>query len=100
MRLKPFGRFPHSGVRAELEAVIREVGTFGRFEFGSSGDGEVTTRNGQITAYVRKYRKGDKEWRVHICRPGVTSQPTYPKTQSEVLALLRQEMLREGALPS
>ncbi len=66
MLKEPF-RFEHAGVLRELKALHRRLNAHGGYEFGSSGDGELTIRGPTHTVYARKYRRHDG-WRVSICR--------------------------------
>ena len=70
MLKEPF-RFEHAGVLRELQALHRRLNANGQYEFGSSGDGELTIRGATRTVYARKYRRGDG-WRVSIYRGGQT----------------------------
>ena len=90
--MKDFHRFPHEGVRHELEVVMAAFSGSPRYSFGSSGDGELTIRGPEATAYVRKYRNGRPGWRVHICPPGIKTQPEYPRERDEVLSMLRRAL--------
>lgn len=66
-QLKPFDRFDHSGVKQYLEMIKVEFEKRG-CESGSSGDGEITIRRDQLTAYVRRYRRprDGNDWRVQF----------------------------------
>jgi len=65
--LKAWDRFVHSGVRDDLGALRRRLHATKRYQFGSSGDGELTIKGETLTAYARKYRIQDG-WRVSLCR--------------------------------
>jgi len=65
--LKAWGRFSHDGVRDALGSLRRRLRRTGRYRFGSSGDGELTIKGAELTAYARKYRVKDG-WRVALCR--------------------------------
>jgi predicted restriction endonuclease len=65
--LKYFDRFPHEGVKTDLQMLMQALRASGEYEFGSSGDGELTARGRNITAYARKYRH-KKGWRLTILR--------------------------------
>jgi len=65
MQLKPPFRFAHTDVRGELRALHAWLDDVGEYEFGSSGDGELTVRARTRTAYIRK-RRGQSGWIVTI----------------------------------
>jgi hypothetical protein len=58
-----FDRFAHGGVLQDLRRLKRRLEEAGGYEFGSSGDGEMTVRCPLVTAYARKYRNRDG-WRL------------------------------------
>ena len=65
--LKQFDRFPHTGVRRDLIRLQEGLQKIGFYEFGSSGEGELTVRAGTVTAYARKYKQKNG-WRLAIYR--------------------------------
>ena len=64
--MKAFNRFTHNGVKAHLERLRSNVAKLGSYEFGSSGEGELTIRSPRATAYARKYRIKNG-WRLTVC---------------------------------
>lgn len=65
--MKNWDRFAHSGVKKHLRALKIALENLGGYQFGSSGEGEITARNNSITAYARKY-KVKNGWRLVICK--------------------------------
>ena len=67
---KDFDRFPHHGVRHHLERLQEEVLKRNpAMSVGTSGDGEITLKFTNATAYARKYRI-KSGWRLEICQDG------------------------------
>jgi hypothetical protein len=63
--LKHFDRFPHAGVRRDLIHLKEGLEKIKLYEFGSSGEGELTVRARTATAYARKYKQKNG-WRLAI----------------------------------
>ena len=64
-QLKDPFRFKHTGVRSDLTMLVKTLKKkkTGIYQFGSSGDGEITVQGSNGSVYVRKYKKGS-EWRL------------------------------------
>ena len=69
--MKKFDRFPHEGVKRYLVEIKHELESDNRYEFGSSGEGEITIRSSNIMYYARKYKRKDG-WRLVICKGSKT----------------------------
>lgn len=67
--MKNFDRFPHEGVKAELLRLKSAMNRIDNFNYGSSGEGEITIQGENITAYARKY-KIKPGWRLVVCKTG------------------------------
>ena len=85
--LKDPDRFPHVGVRDALQGLRRRLSTTGRYQFGSSGEGELTIKGAEQTAYARKYKIRDG-WRVARCRGKDCLEVVHPKSAKEVFAFI------------
>ena len=91
--MKDFDRFPHHGVRHHLERLQEEVLKRNpAMSVGSSGDGEITLKFANATAYARKY--GIKSgWRLEICQDGAKSQTHCPPTICDVIEKLTPHLV-------
>ncbi|MBK7107522.1 MAG: hypothetical protein IPH62_19825 [Ignavibacteriae bacterium] len=58
----PF-RFSHEGVKEHFIKLIGELKKIGFYDFGSSGDGEITVKGNFGSVYIRKIRK-NPNWRL------------------------------------
>lgn len=68
----PF-RFPHEGVREHFIKIIGELKKQGFYDFGSSGDGEITVQGNNGSVYIRKYRN-NSTWRLIYRKNSVVSK--------------------------
>jgi len=89
--MKPFERFAHTGVRSQLETLRDTLKSDDSLEFGSSGEGELTIRGRQFTAYARKYKLEDG-WRLVICEGARELNTTHPDSLKNTVAQIRQVM--------
>jgi hypothetical protein len=91
MKLKQWDRFAHSGVLRDLDQLRRTIEHEVLYEFGSSGDGEITIRalDRSITAYARKFRARDG-WRPAIYRGGRKLEPADLDTLDAVVQGIRR----------
>lgn len=90
--MKAFSRFAHEGVLKDLERLKDTLQERGQYEFGSSGDGELTARRNGVTSYARRYRSGEREWRLEVCSGGESLLRAYPESFEDVIgAILRFE---------
>ena len=71
--LKQWDRFSHVGVKGELQRLRKDLGD--EFEFGSSGEGELTARGRNATAYARKLQ--NSLGRVSEIDPSPARQPIH-----------------------
>ena len=95
--MKDFDRFLHAGVRNDLLRLRDALSaTSPGFEFGSSGDGEITIKGSNATAYARKYRRGTG-WRLAVCRGG-GEDVSYPETTDTVIGELRQVLAADASI--
>jgi len=68
--LGDFNAKEHSGVKEELNKLKKRLETIGNYDFGSSGEGEMTIQWENGSAYAKKYKRKNG-WRVVYCpRPG------------------------------
>ena len=82
--MKDFDRFLHGGVKDELSRLRDVLSTRNpRLQFGSSGDGEITIRGPNATAYARKYRSRNG-WRLALHHDGRRTV-SYPETTRAVI---------------
>ena len=87
--MKDFDRFSHAGVKNELLRLRHALSARSPgVEFGSSGDGEITIKGSNATAYARKYKRGTG-WRLALHRGG-GGNVSYPETTNDVIRELRQ----------
>ena len=85
--MKDFDRFPHAGVKNELLRLRDALSARNpRLRFGSSGDGEITIKGPNATAYARKYRSRDG-WRLALHHDG-RRVVSYPATTEAVIRTL------------
>jgi hypothetical protein len=89
--MKPFERFAHAGVIHYLESIRDSFSRGSDFLFGSSGEGELTIKGSEHTAYVRKYRNRDG-WRVALCRGSVQEELQTFDSTDEVREYLRRKL--------
>lgn len=87
--MKDFNRFAHSGVKKDLRYLVNRLRSMGRFEFGSSGDGEVTVHGKDHTAYARTYKSKDG-WRLVLCRGSQILETTFPQSPEQVSCIARK----------
>ena len=87
--LKKFDRFPHSGVKRHLVQLKNTLGLdVNGLEFGSSGEGELTIRSAEATAYARKYKNQDG-WKVVLCKGMKEVDVVYPSEFNSAVSQVR-----------
>ena len=87
--MKDFDRFSHAGVKNELLRLRNALSARSPgVQFGSSGDGEITIKGSNATAYARKYKR-ETGWRLAVHRGG-GGNVSYPETTNDVIRELRQ----------
>ena len=84
--MKDFNRFSHGGVKNDLLRLRNALSARSPgVQFGSSGDGEITVKGSNATAYARKYKRGTG-WRMAVYRGG-GGKVSYPVGREEISEL-------------
>ena len=89
--MKDFNRFAHSGVKKDLRFVIDRLRAMGTFDFGSSGEGELTVRGKDHTAYARKYKSKDG-WRLVLCQGSQVLETSFPQSTEQVISDIAEKV--------
>jgi len=87
--MKKFDRFPHSGVMKDLVMLKKALGRLGDYEFGSSGESQITARSSTMTAYARKFKMKDG-WKLEIWKNGKVIQTSHPDSCELVVKTIRR----------
>jgi hypothetical protein len=85
--MKNFDRFAHEGVKADLLRVKNELSLSDKYNYGSSGEGEITIQGKSFTAYARKYKAKDG-WRLVVCAGG-REAITFPQNLETVVKTIK-----------